>query len=272
MSSASTTSPTAPIIRVEPDPDDARVVHVVIDNPRARNGLTAPSCADMAQYIDNAGDDPQVRALVLRGAGDHFCAGADLRSASGALDNDDAVRAYLRDGFHKAVKALAACPKPTLAVIRGACVGFGFDLALSADLRIAASDATFGQVFTKIGLVPDGGSSLQLTSLVGLGKAMELMLLAERFDGSEAARIGIVNRAVAASELDQLARDWATRLASGPPIAFRLGKRNLRAAAGELAAALTREEDAQVQCLRSRDALIGVQAFFLKQPPKFEGR
>lgn len=266
--------PQAPIIRFELDPADARIAHVVIDNPTARNGLTAAACADMAQHIDNVSADPQIRALVVRGAGAHFCSGADLRSAGGALNDDDAVRAYLRDGFHKAIKAIAACPKPTLAVIRGACVGFGFDMALATDLRICASDATFGQVFTKIGLVPDGGSSFSLTQLVGLGKAMELMLLAERFDGAEAARIGLVNRVVDGAELDQLAADWARRLASGPPIAFRLGKQNLRAgaASGDIVAALQREEDAQLQCLRSRDALVGVQAFFLKQEPKFEGR
>lgn len=269
-----TSTPTAPIIRFESNPDDPRQAHLVIDNPTARNGLTAAACAEGAALIDKVVDDPAVRVIVLRGAGGHFCSGADLRSAGGALSDDDKVRAYLREGFHKMVKALWHCSKPTLAVIRGACVGFGFDLALAADLRIAASDATFGQVFTKIGLVPDGGSSHSLTQLVGLGKALELMLLAERFDGDEAARIGLVNRAVAPAELDQTAADWARRLASGPPIAFRLGKQNLRAAAasGGMNDALQREEEAQIQCLRSRDALIGVQAFFLKQDPKFEGR
>lgn len=267
-------SPPSPIIRLEIPADDPRQAHLVIDNPGARNGLTAPACADMAAELERVGADPAIRAVVVRGAGDHFCSGADLRSAGPAMGDDDKVRAYLRDGFHKLVKVLWDCPKPTLAVIRGACVGFGFDLALAADLRVAASDATFGQVFSKIGLVPDGGSSFSLTRLVGLGKAMELMLLAERFDGVEAHRIGLLNRVVAPEDLDALAADWARRLASGPPIAFRLGKQNLRAGAGggTVHDALQREADAQLVCLRSRDALIGVQAFFLKQEAKFEGR
>jgi len=263
-----------PVIRLEIPADDPRQAHLVIDNPSARNGLTAQSSADMAAQLDKVSADPAIRAVVVRGAGQHFCSGADLRSAGAALGDDDKVRAYLRDGFHKLVKVLWDCPKPTLAVIRGACVGFGFDLALAADLRIAARDATFGQVFTRIGLVPDGGSSFALTRLVGLGKAMELMLLAERFDGEEAHRIGLLNRVVDPDALDALAADWARRLASGPPIAFRLGKQNLRAGAGAgtIHDGLQREADAQLQCLRSRDAMVGVQAFFLKQEPKFEGR
>ena len=142
----------------------------------------------------------------------------------------------------------------------------------SSDL--AATNATFGQVFSRIGLVPDGGSSFVLPRLVGLGRALELFYLGEKFDGARAADIGLVNRAVAAEELDALAAEWSRRLASGPPIAYRLGKANLRAGAagGDLAAALEREVDAQAVCLRSKDALIGVQAFFMKQDPKFEGK
>lgn len=272
-SPAASASPES-IIRVETAADDPRVVHVIIDNPKARNGLTAPACADMAQALANASADAAVRALVIRGAGDHFCSGADLRAAGPALASDDAVRQYLREGFHKLVKVLWDCDKPTLAVIRGACVGFGFDLALAADLRLAARDATFGQVFTRIGLVPDGGSSFSLPHLVGLGKALELMLLAERFDGVEAADLGLVNRAVRAEELADLASRWASRLAAGPPIAYRNGKRNLRAAvsSGGIHEALAREEAAQIECLRSRDAAAAVQAFFQKREPTFEGR
>lgn len=267
--------PTVPQIRFEVPADDARQLHLVIDNPGARNGLTAQSCVELATHLDRASADPAVRCVIVRGAGDHFCAGADLRAGGATLrGTDDEIRSYITDGFHAVIRALAACQKPTLAVIRGACVGFGFDMALSCDLRIAASNATFGQVFSKIGLVPDGGSSFVLPRLVGLGKALELFYLAEKFDGQTAAAMGLVNRAVAPEELGALAADWSGRLASGPPIAYRLGKANLRAGAagGELAAALAREVDAQAICLRSKDALIGVGAFFMKQTPKFEGK
>lgn len=264
----------APKIRSEVSAADPRQLHVIIDNPGARNGLTRQTAAELGHAIRAGAEDPSVRVIILRGEGAHFCAGADLRSAAGLLkDGEEGLRRVLSEGYHVALSALFECPKPTLAVIRGAAVGFGFDLALAADLRIAAEDATFGQVFARLGLVPDGGSSFTLPRLVGLGKAMELMLLAERFDGREAERMGLVNRAVPEAELDPLAAEWARRLADGPPIAYRLGKANLRAGAGggTMAEALHREAEAQVVCLQTRDALIGTQAFFLKQPPKFEG-
>lgn len=265
----------ASLIRTEVPDTDPRQLHVVIDNPDARNGLTYQAAGEIARVIDRGGEDPAIRCIVLRGAGQHFCSGADLKASAGLMQSGaDGLRAGLVEGFHAAVKALFGCPKPTLAVIRGAAVGFGFDLSLAADLRLCAHESTFGQVFTKIALVPDGGSSFTLPRLVGLGKAMELMLLGDRFDGREAERAGLVNRAVPDAELDGLAAEWATRLADGPPLAFRLGKANLRAGAagGTLDDALHREQEAQAACATSRDALIGVQAFFMKQRPEFEGR
>jgi 2-(1,2-epoxy-1,2-dihydrophenyl)acetyl-CoA isomerase len=264
-----------PTIRTEVPADDPRQLHVIIDNPSARNGLNRHITADIARIVGAAGEDDAVRCVVIRGAGDHFCSGADLRSGAGVLkEGDDGFRRILSDGYHAAIRAIFECPKPTLAVIRGAAVGFGFDLALAADLRICAHESRFGQVFTKLGLVPDGGSSFTLPRLVGLGKAMELMLLADRFDGHEAARIGLVNTAVPDAELDEAAAALARRLADGPPLAYRLAKANLRAGAGggTMAEALHREQEAQVLCIKSKDALIGGQAFFLKQQPKFEGR
>jgi 2-(1,2-epoxy-1,2-dihydrophenyl)acetyl-CoA isomerase len=265
----------APLVRCERSADDDRIAVVVIDNPTARNGLTSASAAELGRLIREADEDPGVRAIVLTGAGDHFCSGADLRHGASIMkDGEAGIRRHLSEGFHVAVRALAGASKPTLAVIRGACVGFGFDLALAADLRICATDAMFAQVFSKIGLVPDGGSSFHLSRLVGLGKAMEIFLLGDRLSGEEAAAAGLVNRAVPKNGLDALAADWAGRLASGPPIAFRLGKQNIRAGAADstLHAALAREEDAQVTCLQSRDAWTAVQAFFLKQKPEFKGQ
>jgi len=266
---------TTPIIRTEIPAADPRQWHVIIDNPQARNGISHAHAGELAAAVQKGVDDPDIRCIVLRGAGEHFCAGADLRSIGAVLaSGPEGLRRGLSEGYHAALRAVFECPKPTLAVIRGAAVGFGFDLALACDLRVAAHESNFGQVFTKIGLVPDGGSSFTLPRLVGLGKAMELMLLAERFDGHEALRLGIVNRAVPVDELVALADDWARRLASGPPVAFRLGKANLRAGAGggTMADALHRESEAQLVCAFTKDAALATQAFFLKQTPKFEGK
>jgi len=254
---------------------NGRVARVIIDNPKSRNGLTADSCQALAEMIKAADADPEVRCIVLVGEGQHFCSGADLKKGfkqvAGA--GPDVMRERIRDGFHSVVRALQATDTPTLAVIRGACVGFGFDLMLHCDLRICAHQSKFGQVFKRIGLVPDGGSSYMLSRIVGLGRAMELMLLAETFDGPRALELGLVNRAVPEPELDALAEDWANRLSEGPPMAYRHARRNLRLGAqpGTLEDALHREVEAQLECLQSRDMMRGVQAFFLKKTPKFEG-
>lgn len=263
------------LVRTENHPEIAGVVRIIIDNPEARNGLTAALAEDLAAHIAAADRDPGVRAIVITGAGQHFCSGADLRDGAAIMKSGpDGIRDRLDRAFHAAIRALATCQKPTLAVIRGACVGFGFDLALVCDLKVAAHDASFSQAFAKVGLVPDGGSSFVLPRLVGLGKALELFFLSERLSGEEAASAGLVNRSVPEHALDALADDWAQRLASGPPIAFALAKANLLAGAagGSLDDALHREKEAQVKCLTSKDAYLGVQAFFLKKKPVFEGR
>ena len=249
------------------------VARVIFDNPRARNGLTGRSAALVAELIRKADADPAVRVIIITGAGQHFCSGADLREGPKELAGGaEAIRRHVSEHFHGLVRAIAECETPNMAVIRGACVGFGFDLMLHCDLRLCATTSKFGQVFKRIGLVPDGGSSYMLPRVIGLGRAMELMLLAETFDGARALELGLVNRCIPDSELDALAEDWAQRLAQGPPIAYRLGRRNLRLSGqGGLEQALEREVESQVTCLTSKDMLRGVQAFFGKKTPQFKG-
>ncbi len=253
---------------------DGAIGRIIIDNAEARNGITADSCRMIAKAIDAFDEDASVRVIVLSGAGGHFCSGADLRQGPKILaGSDDDLHDRVRDGFHSAIEALHRCQKPTVALIRGACVGFGFDLALSCDLRLAADESKIGQVFSRIALVPDGGSSFTLSRLVGVSKALELFYLGDRFDGRVALEMGIVNRSVPDGELDALAETWLQRLAAGPPLAYRLGKANIRSGAGatSLSEALDREAAAQVQCLRSKDVMRGMQAFFAKTEPVFEG-
>jgi enoyl-CoA hydratase/carnithine racemase len=254
---------------------EGRIGQLVISNPASRNGLTVEMVRSLAEHLNHFDEEPEVRAIVLRGEGEHFCSGADLKAATqtNQLPTLELARSRVREDFQRVAEALHRASKPTLAVIRGACVGIGFDFALHCHLRLASSGARFGQVFTRIGLVPDGGSSYLLPRLVGLGRAMELMLLAETLDAAEAHRLGIVNRVVAEPELDAVAGEWATHLESGPPLAYALGIANLQAGAmgGTLREALDREADAQAACLTSADFLRGVQAFFTKQPPAFKG-
>ena len=152
-------------------------------------------------------------------------------------------------------------------------MGFGFDLTLACDLRFAASSARFSQSFSKIALVPDGGSSLTLPRLVGAAKALELMYLAELFDADRALQLGLVNDVVPDAALPERVAAVAARLADGPPLAYRLAKRNLRRSLGAtMEEALANEAEAQLQCLASSDVMAGVMAWMNKSKPRFTGR
>ena len=250
-----------------------RVARLIIDNPSARNGVTWDMADALRGHIETAVGDPEVRVIALSGRGDHFCAGADLRASAEMVGmSEDEIEAVIRERMHPVVSALVACPKPTVAVIRGACVGIGLSYALACDLRLAASDASLGLVFTRIGLHPDGGSSYLLPRLVGTGVALEMMLLGDRVSGDVAAARGLVNRSLPPEALAAAAEDWIARLAAGPPLAYRFLKANVRFAEGStLEQALDQEARTQAYCLRSQDAMRGVAAFFSRSAPVFEG-
>ena len=244
---------------------------ITLDRPASRNGLIPNTCIQMAEGIEAVAEDRDVRVIVLTGANRAFCSGADLMGAAQALGGRP-PHEVIRDAFHRLVRAIVAAPQPVVASVRGPAVGFGFDLALACDLRIVSRDCKLGAVFTRIGLVPDGGSSFTLSRLVGLGRAMELVLLAETFDGQRAYDLGIANRVVEDETLERETATLASRLADGPPIAFKYAKRNLLAGlSGSLEDALGREVEGQVHCLVSQDAMEGVSAFFQKRKPTFRG-
>jgi len=252
--------------------EDDGVLSISLNRPASRNGLLPQTCEQLAAAIEDAASQDGVRCIVLGSSDTSFCSGADLSGAAlaaGSRPHDDLIR----DCFHRLIRAIVNAPQPVLASIRGPAVGFGFDLALACDLRIASRTSKFGSVFARLGLVPDGGSSYSLSRLVGLARAKELVYLAETFDGERAAEIGVVNKVVEDVDLDAATADWAQRLVQGPPVAFRHAKRNLNAGtAGTMDEALEREVGAQVACLSTADLMEGVQAFFQKRPPKFQGR
>ncbi|HYS92134.1 MAG TPA: enoyl-CoA hydratase-related protein, partial [Candidatus Acidoferrales bacterium] len=164
-------------------------------------------------------------------------------------------------------------PKPTIAMVDGFAVGAGCNIALGCDLSVASDRAKFGEVFLKIGLVPDGGGTWLLQRLVGLAKAKEMVLTAEIIDAAEALRIGLVNRVVPAAELESATRALAGKIAAGPPLAATLAKSLLnRAATVDLAAALEGEAFGQSNAISSDDHAEGVRAFLEKRAPKFQGR
>lgn len=244
---------------------------IALERPEVKNALTRPLTVALRDAVLEAGRAPDTRVVILTGHGGSFCSGADLKEGladpSVLADLDGAVRV-----FHDLVHAVTRCPKPIIALVDGPAVGFGCDLALACDLRVATDRAYFQEKFVRIGLIPDGGGTFFLPRLVGLARAAELMMLGDRLEADEALRLGVVNRVAPPAQAEAVARELAERLAHGPPLALRLMKDCMRESlGGGLGAALDREREAQVRCLGSPDLMEGVMAFFEKREPRFEG-
>lgn len=248
------------------------VATLTIDRPERRNALTLPLVDALAETIEGLEARGDVNVLVLTGAGGAFCAGADIVANAESIQSGDGIEDSVAR-FHRLLRALWNYPRPTIAAVAGDAVGFGMDLALACDLRVAADTVKFRQGFSKIALVPDGGSSLTLQRLVGTAKAFELMYFSEKVEADEALRIGLVNKVVPEEELATATSEWAARLAKGPQKALRLAKANLRAAmGGVMDSALRNEAAAQVDCFSGPDPMAGVMAFMTKTEPTFTER
>ncbi len=253
------------------DTKDATRV-VTIHRPAARNALTHDVLGDLRAALESASDDPSVRCVVLTGAAGHFCSGADLRQTL-TQDPDlfDHLDAYM-DEFHAVIKSVVRCAKPVIAMMDGAAVGFGADLAFACDLRVATTRAYVQEKFVHIGLMPDGGGSFWLPRLVGTARAMQMILLAEKVQAEELERLGVVARVVEPDALEPVTFALAEKIEAGPPLAFAAIKRALYASWGSVEDALKREREEQLRLLRSADVMEGVAAWMQKREPRFTGK
>jgi enoyl-CoA hydratase/carnithine racemase len=250
---------------------DGRTTIVTLNRPESRNALTKPVLARITSALDEAAADGAVRCVILTGAGGHFCAGADIRRTiaddPGFFDN---LESYL-DVFHGVIRAIVRCPKPTIAALDGAAVGFGADLALACDLRVAATSAYVQEKFVGIGLMPDGGGTFWLPRLIGTARAIKAILLADKLEARELDALGVLAACVQPGELMATAIALARRLEKGPPLAFAAAKRSIYDGLGDLEAALRREREGQLRLLRSQDVMEGVMAWAAKREPEFKG-
>lgn len=245
---------------------------VTINRPEARNALTRAVILGVTEALRTASTDAGVRCVVLAGAGGHFCAGADLRQN---IMDDPQLMEHLdgyMDEFHGLVKSVVRCEKPTIAMMDGAAVGFGADLAFACDLRVASTRAYAQEKFVKIGLMPDGGGTFWLPRLVGTAKAMQMILLAEKIESAELASLGVVARVVEPDALRSATLEVAKVIESGPPLAHAAIKRALYASWGSVEDALRREREEQLRLLRTSDVMEGVMSWAQKREPKFEGK
>jgi 2-(1,2-epoxy-1,2-dihydrophenyl)acetyl-CoA isomerase len=248
---------------------EGSVLILTLNRPEKLNSITDEMLVALAATLGSEGADPQVRAVVLTGAGRGFCAGQDLAAFAGrAEDAGD----HLRRFYHPVLEGIVGLDKPVVAAVNGVAAGAGLSLALACDLRIAGSSASFVQAFVRIGLVPDSGGSWFLPRLVGLGRALEMSMLGDAVPAAEALRMGLVERVVPDPDVLPTAREVATRLAAGP-VAVGLIKRLIRSSmSNSLAQQLELESQLQTQAMATEDVAEGVGAFREKRPPRFRGR
>src|SRR4029077_937498 len=218
--------------------------------------------------------DPSVNLVVITGAGRAFCAGGDL-SALGKGHQTGAtheLEPLLRAGMQMVLK-MRTMPQPVIAAVNGAAAGAGMNIALAADMRIAAEEATFGQNFAKVGLFPDYGGTLFLPQLVGPSKAAELFYTGDMIDSKTALALGVVNQVVPAAQFEEAVKTLARKIARGPSLPIRAAKRALFASQEkELSQALDNEVREQIRCYLSDDCDEGIRAFFDKRAPQFQGK
>ena len=254
------------------------VATLTMNRPKVRNALSAAMSAGLEEAIPRLADDPQVRVVVLTGAGGAFCAGGDVKGfaragssrVSGARPSFEQRVAGLRSST-ELCRILHEMPKPTLAAIEGPAAGGGLSFALACDIRIASETAKFTTAFAKIGLSGDYGGSYFLPHLIGAAKARELYFTADLIDAQEAARLGLVNHVYGADEYRSAVEMWAGRLAAAPTVALGYMKRNLNAAErGSLADVLDLEAQHMTRAFDTQDHRQGAQAFVEKRKPVFQ--
>ncbi|HET9530266.1 MAG TPA: enoyl-CoA hydratase [Blastocatellia bacterium] len=248
------------------------IKRITINRPDRRNSVDTETIELLYDAIRQSAED-ESKVLVLTGAGDAFCAGADLQAINATEIANVDVTASLRSHTNPTILAMRRLSKPIIARIHGPAVGVGCNYALACDLLIASEQASFGQVFVKIGLMPDGGSTYFLPRIVGYAKAFELMATGRIISAEEALKLGMINRVVSAEELDHAVNDLAGKLAASPSIALAKIKEGLiHGERSDLASALEFEAVNQGACFRSQDFAEGVRAFLEKRKPVFQGR
>ncbi len=245
---------------------------IMLDRPQVLNAFDDVMKRELRQAVEAMGRDSAVRCIVITGAGKGFCSGQDLddRDPEGpAPDLGETLRAL----YNPLIMAIRRVEKPVLAALNGVAAGAGLSLALACDMRIASEKARLIEVFTRVGLVPDAGSSYYLPRLVGLGRAFEMMALAPDIDAATALQWGLVNRVVPVDQFEVETMALATRLAQAPTKAIALIKRALeRSFQTELTDQLDYEAHLQHIAGRSHDFREGVSAFLAKRPAAFQGR
>jgi len=253
------------------------IATLTMNRPEARNALSMEMRTQLTDALHDIEQDLSIRCLVLKGAGDHFMAGGDIKGMRETIKKSPKE---IRKEFmlrihdlHPIMFAMRRMPKPIIASCRGAAAGAGVSLAIACDLVIASEDAFFTLAYCKIGTSPDGSSSFHLPRAVGIKKAMEIALLGDRFGAQTAKDIGMINFVVPDSELDAETDKLASRLAEGPTHVYGNTKALFyRSLESEFESQLQAEAEYFSDCASRADFREGITAFIEKRTPKFTGK
>ena len=251
------------------------IATLTLNRPDRLNALGGSLREDLHDAVTRSAADPEVRVMVITGAGKGFCSGGDVKAMGEAKagQRERPLIEKIAPGRDRTLLAMREAPQPIIAAVNGAAAGAGMNLALGCDIRIASTAARFTQAFVKRGLHPDWGGTYFLPRAIGTAKACEMIFTGDVIDAAEAERRGIVSRVVVPVELMPTAYELARRIAAGPPVAIRLAKRSIYANSElDLRAALQVETMAQNICFETEDATEGIRAFGEKRAPTFKGR
>ena len=249
------------------------IMTIKLNRPEKLNAFVGHMRRDLAEALEHAGSDRNVRVVVLTGAGRGFCAGGDVAFMSELRERGDSEEfARLLGAGRRVILAIRSMTKPVVAAVNGPASGAGCNLAFACDLRIASSNASFSQSFLKIGLHPDWGGTFFLPRLVTPNKACELFFLGKTIDAQEALKLNILNTVVPPEELEGATRELAEKLRDAPPVAIAAAKHAIYMSdQADLEEMLRFESEAQLRCFESTDCQEGIRAFLEKRDPHFSG-
>jgi enoyl-CoA hydratase/carnithine racemase len=252
-----------------------QIAYVTFNRPESMNAVNRQMAGELVQACRQIEEDGAVRVAIFTGAGDRaFSAGMDLKErAETGISPIERRRQKLSATIHTQTRAVAAITKPTIAAIRGYCVGGGLEFALACDMRVAAEDAKLGLAEVKRGLIPGAGGTQRLARAVGVAKALEICLTGDNVSGAEAQRLGLVNLAVPASDVMKAAEALAARILKGAPLSVLFIKEAIKKGVElSLDEGFRLESDLSALIATTEDSKEGPRAFAEKRAPVWKGR